>query len=396
MPTALRAQTNRAIVLGFNEQTDYDVPPLGNAGGAERIRFANSSGLLFRKARVPSRESRNDGKGRRGDQGPALGEFAVSNDFVLGAYNTPMKHVMRSALTAAATVTQADVAGISGVSGATISFGGGDATTVFNPGDLFVAATGLHANDIGKPLVILSVITGAITVNRTLTTNGAAANWSFARSKYHLDGAVDSAMLFEEFKENNNRHELGPWGRWGSFAYSFGPRGSMIDLAFTCAFARKPVRGSGAYFTAPTLATGVGLSSSRHKLWIPGITGDLRLSALNIGKNLNLYRDDTSAEEAYEIGVGQPTWNFSFTCAEVNDDLVAAYEAGTVLSAVSLIELPGVGSFSTYIPQFVLQDPQKSARGSDSFSTRSFAGDIDVDERGGVFESTNIKVSSTI
>ena len=396
MPTALRAQTGRAIELSYKEQTDYDVPASG--ASANRIRFANSSGLLFNKARVPSRESRNDGKGKRGSHGPGLGEFAVSNDFVLGpAYTDPIKHVMRTATIAAATKTQVEVGGtITGVSGATITFSGGsDATAHFKPGDLFTAASGLNAADLNKPLGILTVSATTIVVHRALTTNGAAATFSFAKAKYNLDGAVDSVMTFEEFRENLNRHEIGPWGRWGSFALSHNPGGSMFDIAFNCAYARKTIKGAGTTFTTPSLATGNGVTSSRGKLFIPGISGGIRLSAVNFGKNLNLFRDDTAEEEAYEIGVGQPTWTGQFTAAEVNHDLQDAYDAETVLSAFYLIDTPA-GAASLWFPQFVLQQPQKSAIGADNFSTRTFQMDFDVDERGGVFESTNFKFASTI
>lgn len=399
MATALRAQTGRAVSIRLKEANDYDTPQSG--AGAEEIRFANSSGLVFSKSRIASRESRNDGKGRRGTHGPGLGEFTVSNDLVIGAYDTPVESVMRSAATAAAAVTQVEIGDtITGVSGAVVTFAGlADATAEASPGQQHVYASGVHADDIGRPLVVIAVTATAITYHRTLTTSGVAATFSYTNRKHWVDSNIDYVYDVEEYLLNRNRYELAPWTRFGSMTMSFNPGGSMIDMAFNANFARQPTRAAGQNYTTPAQASGSGLSASRCKLFVPGFSGAIRMSSLSIGKNLNLFRDDTNETEAYEIGIGQPAWQGQFTLAETSDEFIDAYDAETVLSGVILVEdaiSAGVApGFSIYVPRFVLQTPQNSPRGADNFMTRSFQMDPDLDERGGVYQSTNFLVATS-
>lgn len=399
MPTALRVQTDRAIEFMFKEQTDHDVNESGT--GAEKLRFAASSGFEFAKTRIPSRESRNDGKRRRGRDGNGAVEFALNNDLIIGAYNTPIDAVLRGTATAAATKTQAEIGAQLTATGAVVTFSGGTAITAgVRKGQIHVYTAGLATADLNTNLIVIAATETTITYHRSLTTVGSAADFSFSIKRNTIQAATDRIFTGEERRINHDRSELCRMFRWGSWGMSAGVN-QNIDINFTGMGAEKTLLATGdsPNFSSPTEATGIGLVAPNARMYIVGL-GFLRVSAWNFEINQNLTREESTDQTPYEIIPGQPTFNIGFTTIESVLDYEEDYLTEEVLEGFLLIEEPvssgAKPAVCVWFNEFTLFNPRKSGAGADRSSTRSYAIDPDINEDGGANLNTNIVWSTTV
>lgn len=399
MPTPLRVQTDRAIELRIKEQTDPDVIQTG--AGAEVLRFAQSSGFSFNKARIASRESRNDGKARRGRHGRGQCEFAVNNDFVIGAYNTPIAATLRNTMAAAVTVTEADLGN------ATVPGGSGVVNFVNNQvltfgvrrGDVHVYTAGINAADRNQNLVVIAATANSITYHKSLTAQ-AAGTFSFNRRKRLIQSNQDIAFTGEEYRQQLDRSEVANYLRFGAWTMSLSPD-SNIDIGFTGMGRVKTNELSGAspIFTNPTRPPGIGLVAPNARFYIVGL-GFLRLSAFSLNFDIQLSREDSIDPIPYEIIPGQPQISAQITHIETDLELEDDYLAETELQGFLMIEEPAPSGvkhcFTTWFENFTLNTPSKSGLGADRSSSRTYSIDPDVNENGGDAAETNLVVCSSL
>lgn len=404
MPTPLRVQTDRAISLRIKEQLDPDVLQ-PDAPGVEDLRFASSSGFQFPRARIASRESRNDGKARRGRGGRGQCEFAVSNDFVIGAYNTLIAGVMRNSVVAATVFDQVDwgqasVAGGTGV----VTFPGAATDPLADGvkrGHVHRYSAGLAAADLNVNLVVLAVTAASITYHKNLTAN-AAANFTATKIKNVIQSNQDIAYTGEERRDTLDESEMCRNLRWGSWTMSYSPD-SNIDIAFTGMGLEKTrlMAANSPFYSAAniTRAPGIGLVAPNAKFYIVGY-GFLRLSAFNFSFNNQLSREDSVDVIPYEIIPGQPQISAQITTIETNLDLEDDYLNEAELEGFLLIEEPTgaapKGCAAIWFESFTLNTPGKSGAGADRSSTRTYNIDPDVNEGGGDAANTNIVYSTSL
>lgn len=401
MPTPLRVQTDRAISLRIKEQLDPDVLQ-PDAAGVEELRFAASSGFSFTKARVAPRESRNDGKTRRGRHGRGQAEFAVNNDFVIGAYNTPIAGVMRNTAVAAVVTTEADFGQLT-AAGSVVTFAtGGLLAAGVRRGHVHHYTAGLAAADLNTNLVAIAVTNTTITYHRALTAVGVAANFSMTRKKSIIQAAQDIAFTGEEYRETIDRSEMCRNFRWGSWAMSYSPD-SNIDVSFTAMGLEKTNLLAGASpFYSPgniTRAPGIGLVAPNAKFYLVGV-GFLRLSAFNFTFNINLSREDSVDIIPYDIIPGQPAISAQITHIEENLDIEDDYLNESELQGFLLIEEPKVSGLkpcvAIWFENFTLNTPSKSGAGADRSSTRQYSIDPDVNETDADAVNSNILYSTSL
>lgn len=398
MPTPLRVQTDRAIYLAIKEQTDPDV--LESGSGAELLRFAASSGFISQAGRVAPRESRYDGLVRRGRKGRSQVDFAVNNDLVIGAYNTPISAVLRNTMSAASSVdeTTSSVGQIT-VSGSVVTFAGTSVLTLgVRKGQIHNWTTGLAAGDLNKNLVVIAATSNSITYHRALTTVGSATDFDFTIKKRVAQSNEDIAFTGEERRVTHGQSELCRYLRFTQWGLSLTPD-SNIDINFNGIGLEKTLPAAGAAnFSSPSVASGLGLIAPSAKFYIVGI-GFVRMSAFNFSFDINASREDSIDDIAYEIIPGQPTINTQVTFIENNLDLEDAYLTQDVLEGFLLIEEPvpsGLApSMAVWFNQFTLTTPAKSGLGADRSSTRTFNLDPDINESGGANVNSNIYVSTS-
>lgn len=396
MATPLRVQTDRAIQLNLIEQTDADV--YETSGTAEELRFAASSGFIFPRNRIASRESRNDGKTRNGFPGRGQVDFALNNDFVIGAYNTIIANVQRANPVAALAKSDGTIA----VSGDTITFSGASSlvTAGFKKGVPIYFTSGLAAADNNTNLIPIAVGASSIQVHRALTTVSAGATYALAQQKYIPQGAIDTAFTGEERRIGLDRSEVASWLRFGNYGLSFGPDqpvdfscGGMGRQKFTIPGGSSPV------FSSTTRAAGKGLYAPQARLYIVGV-GFVRLSNFNFSFDNQLSREDSVEEVPYEIIPGQPVISATFTHIETNLDLEDDYLATTAQEGFLLIEGSVTSGLkpcaSIWFSSFLLQNPGKSGAGADRSSTRTYTIDPDIDEAGGSTVESNILFGTSV
>ena len=396
MPQALRVQTDRAVSFMMKEQADPDILETGS--GAEELRFANSSGLVFPRGRIASRESRKDGRARRGGLGRGQCEFALSNDYVIGAYDTVKKAVMRTTPVAAANKSQADFGQLT-VSGDTVTF----ANTTAISGGIKVGqkhhyTSGLAVADRNTNLVVIAVTTNSVRYHRALTTVAVATDFAMVIHKTMVQDAVDYAYTVEERRDNHDSSEVGGWTRWSSFGISYGVDQNIDFSCAGMARLKRTLTGSGSPgFTNPTRPLGNGLVAPNARLYIVGY-GFLRLSAFSFSFDNQMSREDSTDVEAYEMIPGQPKISAQFTHIESNLDLEDDYLAEEALNGFLLIEeAKPTGlrpSSCIWFTDFTLSNPAKSGAGADRSSTRTYQLEPDINESGGAFYNSNIILTS--
>lgn len=401
MPQAISKQTDRGITVAYKEQTTIGTPETG--AGGKKIRFASSPGLVLEKASVVSTESRNDGLARAPGDGRKTVTGSFSGPAAVGSYDDLDVAVMRSTYTASGTVDETNAGAITGISSNVVTVTNSTLLTTdgVRVGQFYQLATGFDAADIGKT-VFAAAATGStatlVPTDGTTLTAATPATWSMTLLKNAIQGTTDYAYTIEQYRDKIDKAEQFDWVRWGSHSWSLTPD-SEIQRGFTALGRNMSIlaTGSSPGLTSPTVTTTDALQSARAKLII-GTSQVVGLSQFSFSNNINAFRDDTVDELTCEIGVGQPDLTASVTILEDDLTRVQSYIDGTEQAIGIWYDAPGSAprsgeglSFSK--ARFI--SATASGLGADRFSARTFNLAIDADLRGGAYDATMYRFSTS-
>lgn len=401
MAVAISKQTDRGITVAYKEQSVIGTPETGSGGKA--IRFASSPGVTLAKASVASTESRNDGLARA----PGDGRITVNGSFngpaAVGSYDDLDISVMRSSFTASATVDETNAGAITGISSNVVTVTNSTllSTDGIRVGQYYQIVDGFDAADTGKTVFVAAATASTMTlvpVDGTTLTSATPASWGMTLLKNAIQGTTDYAYTIETYRDKSDRSEQVDFFRWGSHSWNMTPD-SEIQRSFSGLGRNMAVlsTGNSPGLTSPTTTTTDALQSARAKLII-GASQIVGLSSFSFTNNINVFRDDTVDQLTCEIGVGQPTLTATVSILEGDLSRVEDYLNGTEF--VMGIWYDGPGSLprsgeglSFTKARFISADP--SGLGADRFSSRTHQLAIDADLRGGAYDATMYRYSTS-
>lgn len=401
MSVAISKQTDRGITVAYKEQTVIGAPVTG--AGGKKLRFGSCPGLVLEKASVASTESRNDGLARAPGDGRKQVTGSFNGPAAIGSYDDWDAAVMRSSFTAAATIDESDV------SSATLTLASNVATIStgsFTTAGLRVGMFGYFSS--GEDVAIASAsrwcfvsAVGTTTATFTpvngvpLTDEGPLSDWTFNIMKTSIQGTTDCAWTVEQYRDLIDKAEQFEWCRIGSHGWTFAPD-AEVQRQFSILGRNMAVLATPG-LTSPTTTTTDALQSSRTKLII-GSSQVVGLSQFSFNNNIQPFRDDSVDELTSEIGVGQPQLTASITVLEDDLSRVQAFIDGTEYAIGVIYEEPGSGltdaeALSFTKARFTSATP--SGLGADRFSGRTFNLAIDADLRGGAYDATMYRYSTS-
>ena len=401
MAVAISKQTDRGITVSYKEQSVIGTPETGSGG--KQIRFAASPGATVQDAEVPSTESRNDGLARASGKGRRQVNASFNGPAAVGSYDDLDLSVMRSSFTAATAVDETNAGAITGISSNVVTVTNSTliSTDALRVGMFVQPLTGFDAADIGKTCMITALTSSTMTltpVDGTTLASATPATWDITVLKTITQGTTDYAYTLEIYRDKIDRAEQVDFLRWGSHAWSLTPD-AEIQRAFTGLGRNMDVlaTGSSPGLTSPTTTTTDALQSARAKLII-GTSQVVGLSGFSFSNNINVFRDQTVDQLTCEIGVGQPTLTASIEVLEDDLSRIEGFLDGTEYGIGIWYDAPGTAprsgeGLSFTKARFLSANP--SGLGADRFSSRTFNLAIDADLRGGAYDSTMYRYSTS-
>ncbi|MEM8936040.1 MAG: hypothetical protein AAGC77_06505 [Pseudomonadota bacterium] len=398
MAVAISKQTDRGITVAYKEQSTIGSPETGSGG--KLIRFSPSPGMTLSKASVASTESRNDGLARAPGDGRKTAPGTYNGPAAVGAYDDLDISVMRSTFTAANTVDETNAGAITGISSNVVTVTNSTliSTDGLRVGQFAQLVSGFDSGDIGKTVFVAAVTASTVTlvpVDGTSLASATPASWSLTILKNGIQGTTDYAYTIEQYRDLITKGEQFDFVRFGSHGWTLTPD-NEIQRAFSTLGRNKAILSSQG-LTSPTVTTTNALQSARAKLIIGSsvVTG---LSRFSFSNNINPFRDDSVDELTSEIGVGQPTLTGSVTIMEDDLTRVQNFIDGTEQVMGIWYDAPGTAprageGISLTKARFISANP--SGLGADRFSTREFGLAIDADLRGGAYDATMYRFSTT-
>lgn len=397
MSYPIAEQTSRQLWFAFKRQAVKGTIETG--AGGKLLPFTSSAGLLQEYADVQSQISRSDLQSQLGDYGQGSAPLAFDSELIIGAHEDLDAAVLRSAYVAAATVSEADVGTITGISGRVITFSDTDVSTFFRRGDLITPLTGLAAGDLNKHFVVADAAASTLTLDVAPVSSGAIAAFTIRRQSYCNDAETDCAFTVEQYFRNLDASLVAEGARLSEFTLSSDPNQQVRRT--WAGRARQIISRTGSdapALTSPTQANGLSISSANASVIIDGVrVGNLSASALTYSRPNFL--PPTSGLIPEDIGLGSVRATGTITLLKTSN----AYEIEFLarkreFSIGILIEQPGADPRAAalyYLPYCRWTGARPSQAGADAFTTIQLPFEAGADPRGGASFATTIRLSTT-
>jgi hypothetical protein len=393
-------QTGRNVVVAYKANASaYGTPAVGGSGatGFRPI----TGGLNLTKTAIPSNENRRDGMRTRGRHGQRAVAGSYQAELSVGTFDALFEACLRGTWSAAATITQASVASASlsvQTDGFTIS-GGSWITAGLRVGHTIRFTTGvLAANQINCRVIGLTATKA--TVAETLTAEvGPIASWSVTRGKTLIQPAtpVNRDFSFDEYEVDIDQSERFDGVRVGGFSLEMRPD-NLLNVTFNLVGKDGVVLATGAspYFTSPSFTTTLPLSVVDARLRL-GTRNLVDLTGLTIGFDLSAQPVSVAGSNV----TPDVFTNLASVTAEVTalrEDLadVTRFLDETQLALHLLCGIPGSNDyFGLSMTNLTLGGATKSALGQDGPRTQTLPLVVGIDEAGGAFDPTMIRLSTS-
>jgi hypothetical protein len=397
-------QTGRNVVVAYKANASAYGTPATSGSGATGMRF-NSGKMNLTKQAIDSEENRRDGMRTRGRHGMRMVEGSYTSELSVGTFDPLFEAAMRGTWSAAVTITQATA----GMSSATLSVQansiaastGSWITAGLRVGDEIHPTVGVAAgNRIRCRIVGLTAL--VITVAETLTVEtGPIATWSITRAKKLIQPAVmvERDFSWEEYGADIDQSMRYDGVRATGFSLSMAPNG-IISATFNFRGQEGVPLATGAspYFTSPTFSTTGPLSV---------IEAAIRLGSENLidatAFELNY---DTGATDAQVIAATRTPDVFtnraaltgSITVLRRNLDRMTDFLNETQIALYVRMaenEASPADFMGLAITNMTLGGAEGSQLGADGPQTVQIPFIIGIDEAGGAFDPTMLKLTSS-
>jgi hypothetical protein len=393
-------QTGRNVVVAYKANASAYGTPATSGGGATGFRPI-SGGINLTKTAIPSQENRRDGMMTRGRHGQRAVSGGYQAELSVGTFDALFEAALRGTWSAAATITQADVSSATlsvQTDGFTISTGSWITAGIRVGHTVRFTAGVLAANQINCRVIALTAT--KITVAELLTAEaGPIASWSVTRGKTLIQPAtpVNRDFSFEEYEVDIDQSERFDGIRVSGFSLEMRPD-SLMNVTFNLIGRDGEALATGAspYFTSPTFSTTLPLGV---------VDASLRLGSINLvdltGFTLGFDLSAAPVSVAGSTRTPDVFTNLASVTAEVTalrDDLsrVTQFLAETQLALHLLCGIPGSNDYwSLAITNATLGGATKSALGADGPRTQTLPLVIGIDEAGGAFDPTMLRISTS-
>lgn len=394
-------QTGRNITVLYKPEVTFGTAP--SATGATVFR-ASSGGSSLSKQPINSNENRRDGMVTRGRHGQRIVQGQYSADLSVGTFDPLIEAAMRGTWVAASNITPAAMssATITTTSSTIVASAGSWITAGLRVGDVIVLTNHSTVGNNSRNLRVTGLTASTISTAETLTVDAAPdATWNIAIAKRLImgDPYVSRSFTFEEFEADSDMSEYYTGCRIGSMGISLQPN-SMAQISFALVGQNMTtVSGASApYFTSSTATTSLGLTAVEAQIRL-GNNELLDVTGADLQINLN-------AQPANVVG-SVVTPDVFTNLAQVSGSITALRrdltrvteflnETGLSLWLTLAENMAEPRNFiSFFIPNITLASATKSPMGQDGPRSQQIALLIGVDERGGAFDKTMVRVSTS-
>lgn len=397
-------QTGRNVVVAYKANAGAYGTAAVSGGGATGLRF-NSGKLNLTKSPIDSEENRRDGMRTRGRHGQRAVEGSYTAELSVGTFDALFEAAMRGTWATALTITQATA----GMSTATLSVQANSFTASTGSWITSGLRVGDEINFTAGPAVgnrircrIVGLTATVITVAETLTIEaGPITTWSLTRAKKLIQPAtmVERDFSLEEYGADIDQSTRYDGVRVTGFSLSMAPNG-IITTTFNMRGQDGTVLNTGAspYFTSPTFST----------------TGPLSVieAAIRLGSD-NLV-DATAFELTYDTGASdaqviaatrtpdvftnRATVSGSITILRRNLDRMTDFLNETQVPLYVRMaenEASPADFMGLAITNMTLGGGEGSQLGADGPQTVQIPFIVGIDEAGGAFDPTMLKLTSS-
>lgn len=394
-------QTGRQILVAYQEEDAFG--EAATTAGAYVFR-PNTGSLNLDKTPIQSNENRRDGMMTRGRHGMRNVQGQYEADLSVGGYDDLFEALFRGTWQASLTIDEST----SAMASATLAIGantitasaGSWITAGLRVGDVIRETSGTTAANMNRNLRITGLTATVITVAETLTVEaGPIATYDIVRPKKLIQGTTSRSFTFEEYELDIDGTELFKGVRVGSGGLVLQPN-AMTIARFGCVGQDMEVLtgGSAPYFASPTASTGLGLTAVEAVIRL-GSSDVLDLTALELGIDLSAAGQPVVGS-VLTPDVFTNLANVTLNLTALREDLsrVTQFLDETELSLHVLFaenESEPKDFVSLYVPNITLGSSAKSPLGQDGARTQQFTALVGIDERGGAYDTTMVKLQTS-
>ena len=396
-------QTGRNIVVAWKLNGSTYGTAAASGGGAAGFRPTGGS-LGLSKGTIQSRENRRDGMTTRGRHGQRAVQGSYSAEVSVGTFDELFEAAMRGTWSGTTLVQQSTPAMSSATLSCTSSVitasGGSFITAGLRVGDVFTMTAGLTGN-LNRNLTAIGVTATTITVRETLTpVAGPVATWSISIKKKLLQGLTERDFSVEEQDLDIDISERFDGVRVTGFDLEMSPNGLLMVTLNMMGKDMTPLSGgSSPYFTSPTFTTSLPMGVVDASLMLGG-TALVEATALRLSYTTNpTVTEVLAAQTTPDVFLNLATVTGSVTVLRKDLSYVTAFMNETQ-QALHLLATENTNEpknfFGFCATNLTLGGVNKSALGSDGPRTQEIPFIIGVDEAGGAFDPTMIKLMKTV
>jgi hypothetical protein len=397
-------QTGRNVVVAYKANAGAYGTPATSGAGALGMRF-NSGKMNLTKQGIDSEENRRDGMRTRGRHGQRTVQGSYTSELSVGTFDALFEAAMRGTWQVPLTILNTTPI----MSSATLSVGANSITA--SAGNWITA--GLRVGDEIQPLTgvivgnrirlrITALTATVITVAETLTVEaGPIASWNITRAKKLTQPAVmvERDFSWEEYGADIDTSMRYDGVRCTGFSLSMAPNG-IISATFNMRGQEGVAltTATSPYFTSPTFTTTGPLSV---------IEAAIRLGSENLidctGFELNY---DTAASDAQVIAAtrtpdvftNRATVTGSITVLRKNLDRMTEFLNETQVPLYVRMaenEASPADFMGLAITNMTFGGGEGSQLGADGPQTVQIPFMVGIDEAGGAFDATMLKLTSS-
>ncbi|HEV7455913.1 MAG TPA: phage tail tube protein [Roseococcus sp.] len=393
-------QTGRNVVVAYKANAGAYGTPAVVGSGATGFRPV-TGGLNLTKQAIPSNENRRDGMRTRGRHGQRAVAGSYQAELSIGTFDALFEAALRGTWSAAATITQASVSSATlsvQADGFTISTGSW-ITAGIRVGQVVRFTAGVASgNQI--PCRVVGLTATKITVAETLSVEaGPISTWSVTRGKTLIQPStpVNRDFSFEEYEVDIDQSERFDGVRVGGFSLEMRPD-NLINVTFNMVGQDGEVlaTGSSPYFTSPTFSTTLPLSVVDAGLRL-GSKNIVDLTGFTLGFDLSAQPVSVAASNVTpDVFTNLATVTAEITALREDLADVSRFLDETQLALHLLCGIPGTNDYwALALTNLTLGGATKSALGQDGPRTQTLPLVVGIDEAGGAFDPTMLRLSTS-
>ncbi|WP_424813567.1 phage tail tube protein [Roseococcus sp. YIM B11640] len=395
-------QSGRNVVVAYKANAGVYGTPATSGAGASGLRF-NTGGLNLTKQLIESGENRRDGMSTRGRHGLRSVAGSYAAELQVGAFDALFEAALRSTWVASATVTQATMssATLSVAADGYVASTGSWITAGLRVGDEIQFTAGVTvANRVRTRIVGLTAT--KITVAEPLTVEaGPIATWSVTRAKKLIQASspVDRDFSWEEYAVDIDQSIRYDGVRVTGFQLSMQPNGMVMVTFNLMGQDGVPLSTAASpYFTSPTFPTNGPLCSVEAAI---NFGGENLIDATAWELNFDLGAQPAqviASTRTPDIFPGLAKVTGSITALRRNLNRLSDFLAETQVGFYCRLaenEASPADFMGVAITNMTIGGAQGSQWGADGPQTVQMPFVVGIDEAGGAFDPTMLKLTSS-